>query len=95
MTAAGKGHDMICQKAVSLIVDLCMQDSPRLDHDTCEEFLFLISNQQYNHKDSGIVGHGQSVAVDDGWKALHNRFNSQQMSKDEAHTVEKYQHSPL
>lgn len=53
MTAAGKGHDMICQKAVSLIVDLCMQDSPRLDHDTCEEFLFLISNQEYNHKYSG------------------------------------------
>lgn len=53
MTAAGKGHDMICQKAVSLIVDLCTQDSPRLDHNTCEEFLFLISNQEYNHKDSG------------------------------------------
>ncbi|XP_073678790.1 synaptotagmin-6 [Garra rufa] len=52
MTAAGKGHDMICQKAVSLIVDLCTQDSPRLDHNTCEEFLFLISNQEYNHKDS-------------------------------------------
>ncbi len=53
MTAAGKGHDMICQKAVSLIVDLCTQDSPRLDHNTCEEFLFLISNQENNHKDSG------------------------------------------
>ncbi|KAG1961618.1 synaptotagmin-6 [Pimephales promelas] len=55
MTAAGKGHDMICQKAVSLIVDLCMQDSPRLDPDTCEEFLFLISNQEFNHKDSDIT----------------------------------------
>ncbi|XP_042606673.1 synaptotagmin-6-like isoform X2 [Cyprinus carpio] len=55
MTAAGKGHDMICQKAVSLIVDLCTQDSPQLDHNTCEEFLFLISNQEYNHKDSDIA----------------------------------------
>ncbi|XP_016139295.1 synaptotagmin-6 [Sinocyclocheilus grahami] len=55
MTAAGKGHDMICQKAVSLIVDLCTQDSPRLDHNTCEEFLFLKSNQEYNHKDTDIA----------------------------------------
>ncbi|KAA0707103.1 Synaptotagmin-6 Synaptotagmin VI [Triplophysa tibetana] len=55
MSAVGKGHDMFCQKAVSLIVDLCTQDSPRLDHDTCEEFLFHISNQEYNHKESDIT----------------------------------------
>ncbi|XP_017209198.1 synaptotagmin-6 isoform X1 [Danio rerio] len=54
MSAAGKGHDMICQKAVSLIVDLCTQDSPRLDHNTCEEFLFLISSQEYNRNDSDV-----------------------------------------
>lgn len=32
---------------------------------------------------------GQSAAVDDGWKALHNPINSQQMSKDEVRTGEK------
>ncbi|KAL1250018.1 hypothetical protein QQF64_021023 [Cirrhinus molitorella] len=71
MTAAGKGHDMICQKAVSLIVDLCTQDSPQLDHNTCEEFLFLISNQEYNQKNSGkskalqpTIGiHGRAVGA--------------------------------
>ncbi len=29
------------------------------------------------------------MAVDDGWKALHNPINSQQMSKDETHIEEK------
>lgn len=53
MSAVEKGHDMFCQKAVALIVDLCTQDSPRLDHDTCEEFLFHISNQEYNHEEAG------------------------------------------
>lgn len=32
---------------------------------------------------------GHSAAVDDGWKALHNPINSQQMSKNETHTVEE------
>ncbi|KAL7859340.1 hypothetical protein SRHO_G00144870 [Serrasalmus rhombeus] len=48
MSAGGKEHDMVCQKAVALIADLCIQDSPLLDHNTCEEFLFLIANQDYS-----------------------------------------------
>ncbi|XP_055044813.2 synaptotagmin-6 [Misgurnus anguillicaudatus] len=55
MSAVGKRHDMLCQKAVALIVDLCTRDSPQLDHDTCEEFLFHISNQEYNHKEPDIT----------------------------------------
>ncbi|XP_051947185.1 synaptotagmin-6-like isoform X2 [Xyrauchen texanus] len=54
MTTAGKGHDMYCQKAVSLIVDLCTEDTPRLDQNTCEEFFFLISNQEFNHREPDI-----------------------------------------
>ncbi|XP_066527070.1 synaptotagmin-6 isoform X2 [Hoplias malabaricus] len=48
MSAGGKEHDMLCQKAVALIADLCIQDSPLLDHNTCEEFLLLLSNQDFS-----------------------------------------------
>ncbi|XP_072512505.1 synaptotagmin-6 [Salminus brasiliensis] len=53
MSAGGKEHDMVCQKAVALIADLCIQDSPVLDHNTCEEFLFLIANQDYSLNQPG------------------------------------------
>ncbi|KAG9269064.1 synaptotagmin-6-like [Astyanax mexicanus] len=49
MSPGGKEHDMLCQKAVALIADLCIQDSPALDPGTCEEFLFLIANQDFSH----------------------------------------------
>ncbi|KAF4078613.1 hypothetical protein AMELA_G00200960, partial [Ameiurus melas] len=48
MSAFGKEHDMVCEKAVALITDLCMHESPLLEHKTCEEFLFFISNQDYS-----------------------------------------------
>ncbi|XP_027000362.1 synaptotagmin-6 [Tachysurus fulvidraco] len=47
MSAFGKEHDMVCEKAVALITDLCMNESPLLEHKTCEEFL-LITNQDYS-----------------------------------------------
>ncbi|XP_062871114.1 synaptotagmin-6 [Trichomycterus rosablanca] len=48
MSAVGKQHDMVCEKAAALIADLCMQDSPLLDHKTCDDFYFLIANQDYS-----------------------------------------------
>ncbi|XP_030624760.1 synaptotagmin-6 [Chanos chanos] len=48
MSTIAQGHDMFCQKAVTLIADLCTQDSSLLDHSTCEEFLFLLSNQDFS-----------------------------------------------
>lgn len=53
MSAVGKEHDMVCEKAVALITDLCMQESPLLEHKTCEEFLFLITNQDYSYNQTG------------------------------------------
>ncbi|KAF7696172.1 synaptotagmin-6 isoform X2 [Silurus meridionalis] len=48
MSAVGKEHDMVCEKAVALLTDLCMHESPLLEHKTCEEFLYLINNQDYS-----------------------------------------------
>lgn len=53
MSAVGKEHDMVCEKAVTLITDLCMHKSPLLEHKTCEEFLFLITNQDYSFNQPG------------------------------------------
>ncbi|XP_060793487.1 synaptotagmin-6 [Neoarius graeffei] len=44
MSTVGNEHDMLCEKAVALITDLCMHENPLLEHKTCEEFLFLITN---------------------------------------------------
>lgn len=52
MSAFGKEHDMVCEKAVALITDLCMNESPLLEHKTCEEFL-LITNQDYSLNQPG------------------------------------------
>lgn len=44
---------MVCQKAVTLIVDLCLHNSTLVDQDTCQNFLFLLSSQSSDHKDQG------------------------------------------
>lgn len=44
---------MVCQRAVTLIVDLCLHNSTLLDRDTCEDYLFLLSNQGLDHKQPG------------------------------------------
>ncbi|XP_046895332.1 synaptotagmin-6 [Hypomesus transpacificus] len=51
MSPDGEEYDMVCQKAVTLIVDLCLQNSALLDSDTCEDFLFLLSNQSSDNKE--------------------------------------------
>lgn len=53
MSAIEEQHDMVCKKAAALIADLCMQDS-LLDPKTCEDFFFLISNQNYSLNHPGI-----------------------------------------
>uniref|UniRef100_A0A8C8G524 C2 domain-containing protein n=2 Tax=Oncorhynchus tshawytscha TaxID=74940 RepID=A0A8C8G524_ONCTS len=48
-------YDMFCQKAVTLIVDLCLQNKQLLDQDTCQDFLFLLSNQNSDHKEPDVT----------------------------------------
>lgn len=44
---------MVCQRAVTLIVDLCLHNSTLLDRDTCEDYLFLLSSQGSDQKQPG------------------------------------------
>lgn len=44
---------MVCQRAVTLIVDLCLHNSTLLDQDTCQDYLFLLSSQGSDQKESG------------------------------------------
>ncbi|XP_030632902.1 synaptotagmin-6 [Chanos chanos] len=47
-------NDIFCEKAVTLIVDLCLDDSPLLDSDTCQDFLMLLTNHNPNLSNSDI-----------------------------------------
>lgn len=42
---ATEDQDMFCEKAVALIIDLCLDDSPLLDPETCQDFLVLLTNE--------------------------------------------------
>ncbi|XP_045065317.1 synaptotagmin-6-like [Coregonus clupeaformis] len=55
MSPDGEEYDMFCQKAVTLIVDLCLQNHQLLDQDTCQDFLFLLSNQNSDYKDPDVT----------------------------------------
>ncbi|XP_071228827.1 synaptotagmin-6-like [Salvelinus alpinus] len=55
MSPDGEEYDMFCQKAVTLIVDLCLQNKQLLDQDTCQDFLFLLSNQNSDHKEPDVT----------------------------------------
>lgn len=46
-------QDMFCEKAVALIVDLCLDSSPYLDSATCQDFLLLLTNENPNISSSG------------------------------------------
>ncbi|XP_028853669.1 synaptotagmin-6 isoform X2 [Denticeps clupeoides] len=49
MTSADKEeNDAFCERAVALIVDLCLDNTPLLDSDTCQDFLMLLTNEQPN-----------------------------------------------
>ncbi|XP_013988002.1 synaptotagmin-6 [Salmo salar] len=39
-------HDMYCEKAVALIIDLCLDDSPLLQPNTCQDFITLLATNQ-------------------------------------------------
>ncbi|XP_061076006.1 synaptotagmin-6-like isoform X1 [Conger conger] len=45
MGSGGEQYGTRCQKALALIVDLCLEDNPLLDPNTCQEFLLLLTNR--------------------------------------------------
>lgn len=53
MSSDQEEYDMVCQKAVTLIVDLCLHNSTLLDQDTCQDFLFVLTSQGSDHKQLG------------------------------------------
>lgn len=53
MSSDREENDMVCQKAVTLIVDLCLHNSTVLDQDTCQDFLFALTSQDPDHKEAG------------------------------------------
>lgn len=58
---ATEDQDMFCEKAVALIIDLCLDDSPLLDSETCQDFLVLLTSENPN-----ISSAGKFPAVFDG-----------------------------
>ncbi|XP_048872210.1 synaptotagmin-6 isoform X1 [Brienomyrus brachyistius] len=54
MNPTGQEHDVFCQRAVALILDLCLQNSPFLDSDTCQEFLSLLTHQSSSADDQEL-----------------------------------------
>ncbi|KAA0707711.1 Synaptotagmin-6 Synaptotagmin VI [Triplophysa tibetana] len=52
--ATSEDQDMFCKKAVALIVDLCLDSSPYLDSEICQDFLLLLTNENPNISSSEI-----------------------------------------
>ncbi|XP_023186479.1 synaptotagmin-6 [Xiphophorus maculatus] len=52
MSSDQEEYDMVCQKAVTLIVDLCLHNSTLLDQETCQDFIFILTSQGFDHKDA-------------------------------------------
>ncbi|KAJ3586973.1 hypothetical protein NHX12_013364 [Muraenolepis orangiensis] len=53
MSADRAQDDMVCQRAVTLIVDLCLAGGELLDQDTCQDFFFLLSSEHSDRKGPG------------------------------------------
>lgn len=53
MSSDREEYDMVCQKAVTLIVDICLHNSTLLDQDTCQDFLIVLTGQDSEHKQLG------------------------------------------
>ena len=53
MSSDREEYDMVCQRAVTLIVDLCLHNSTLLDQDTCQDYLILLSSHSSDRKDPG------------------------------------------
>ncbi|XP_072223313.1 synaptotagmin-6 [Leuresthes tenuis] len=64
MSSDREEYDMVCQKAVTLIVDLCLHNSTLLDQDTCQDFLFVLTSQGSHHKELGSFCSGASKGED-------------------------------
>ncbi|XP_051967407.1 synaptotagmin-6-like [Xyrauchen texanus] len=47
-------QDMFCEKAVALILDLCLDDNSFLDSATCQDFLVLLTSENPNISSSDI-----------------------------------------
>uniref|UniRef100_A0AAV2LZD7 Uncharacterized protein n=1 Tax=Knipowitschia caucasica TaxID=637954 RepID=A0AAV2LZD7_KNICA len=56
MTSESGEYDMVCQRAVTLIVDLCLHNSSLLESDACQDFIFLLSGHGRQHRQSVAAG---------------------------------------
>ncbi|XP_015197804.1 synaptotagmin-6 isoform X1 [Lepisosteus oculatus] len=54
MSGSRQDHDIICQRAVGLIVDLCQKKNPGLEPKTCQDFLLLLSEQSSSISESDL-----------------------------------------
>nr|XP_046188165.1 synaptotagmin-6-like [Oncorhynchus gorbuscha] len=53
-----KDHDMHCERAVALIIDLCLDDSPLLQPNTCQDFITLLAtspNSAWSERESACT----------------------------------------
>jgi len=66
MSSDREEYDMVCQKAVTLIVDLCLHNSSLLDQETCKDYLFLLSSHSSDRKELGKEYNELLIYI--GWK---------------------------
>ncbi|XP_055079093.1 synaptotagmin-6 isoform X2 [Periophthalmus magnuspinnatus] len=52
MSSESGDYHMVCQRAVTLIVDLCLHNSSLLQSDTCQDFIFLLSGHGQEHRNA-------------------------------------------
>ncbi|KAJ7999541.1 hypothetical protein DPEC_G00195500 [Dallia pectoralis] len=64
-------HDIYCEKAVALIIDLCVDNSPLLQPNTCQDFITLLAtNQSSNSSGSALCTTFIAVAASQSSEAL-------------------------
>ncbi|TWW57207.1 hypothetical protein D4764_08G0011940 [Takifugu flavidus] len=56
-------YDMVCQRAVTLIVDLCLHNSTLLDQDTCQDYLLLLSSHSPHHQHPEGLGFANTCTL--------------------------------
>ncbi|KAK6319371.1 hypothetical protein J4Q44_G00105820 [Coregonus suidteri] len=59
-------HDMYCEKAVALIIDLCLDDSPLLQPNTCQDFITLLATNQSPNSAGSAVGSTALLCLNHG-----------------------------
>ncbi|XP_055022166.1 synaptotagmin-6 isoform X2 [Boleophthalmus pectinirostris] len=50
MSSESGDYHMVCQRALTLIVDLCLHNSSLLQSDTCHDFIFLLSGHGHEQR---------------------------------------------